>query len=131
MPRARVARCRDAAAQAAEAFAEAGYHKQLANRLLAPFLHIDVVLTTTDLSKWDALRIDPAAEPHIRDLAIAMREAVDPYGVSRMVFQRQLAPPHSRSCRQGRGAGRILGEAGDRPCGFRQPGEQVPTCPPP
>lgn len=71
---------RDRAVEAAGAFAEAGYHKQIANRLLAPFLHIDVVLTTTDLSNWNALRDDKAAEPHIRDLAVAMKEAVEDYG---------------------------------------------------
>lgn len=67
---------RDHAVQAAEAFAEAGYHKQIANRLLGPFLHIDVVLSTTQLSNWDALRDHEAAEPHIRDLARAMKDAV-------------------------------------------------------
>ncbi|PZP71876.1 MAG: hypothetical protein DI590_05675 [Methylorubrum populi] len=71
---------RDWAVHFARAFANAGYHKQIANRLLAPFLHIDVVLTTTDLSNWDALRDHDMAEPHIRDLAIAMKEAVAAYG---------------------------------------------------
>lgn len=71
---------RDNAANMAQAFANAGYHKQVANRLLAPFLHIDVVLTTTELSNWFALRDDKAAEPHIRDLAVAMREALTAAG---------------------------------------------------
>ena len=68
---------RDAAVAHAQAFADAGYHKQVTNRLLAPFLHIDVVLTATELANWFALRDDPAAEPHIRDLAVAMREAIE------------------------------------------------------
>jgi hypothetical protein len=67
---------RDDAVRHAERYMRAGYHKQICNRLLAPFLHIDVVLTTTNLSNWDALRDDPAAEPHIRDLAVAMKEAL-------------------------------------------------------
>lgn len=78
--RVRWLKARNAAVQAAKAFADAGYHKQICNRLLAPFLHIDVVLTTTDLSNWDALRDDRAAEPHIRDLAVAMKEVVEDYG---------------------------------------------------
>lgn len=73
-------KARDGAVEVAAAFAEAGYHKQVANRLLAPFLHIDVVLTTTELSNWFALRDDKAAEPHIRDLAVAMREALTAAG---------------------------------------------------
>lgn len=71
---------RDRAAEAAKEFARVGYHKQIANRLLAPFLHIDVVLTTTDLSNWDALRDHDMAEPHIRDLACAMKQALADYG---------------------------------------------------
>lgn len=67
---------RDKAVETASAFAAAGYHKQISNRLLAPFLHIDVVVTATELANWFALRDDPAAEPHIRDLAITMREAI-------------------------------------------------------
>lgn len=117
---------RDAAAQATEAFAEAGYHKQLANRLLAPFLHIDVVLTTTDLSNWDALRIDPAAEPHIRDLAIAMREAVEAYGEPDWCSSDSWHLPYLVEL-QDKGVGPVgySAEAGDRPVRFRQPGEQV------
>lgn len=88
---------RDAAATHAEAFATAGYHKQIANRLLAPFLHIDVVLTTTDLANWDHLRIDPAAEPHIRDLAVAMREAVEDYGEPTRLSEGQWHLPYVTS----------------------------------
>lgn len=85
---------RDAAAQVAEAFAEAGYHKQTANRLLAPFLHIDVVLTTVDLSNWNALRDDAAAEPHIRDLAVAMKQAVEDYGPAQILDPGQWHLPY-------------------------------------
>jgi len=59
----------------ARKFDKAGYHKQVANRLLIPFMHINVIVSSTTWENWDRLRIHPAAEPHIRHLAIVMREA--------------------------------------------------------
>ncbi len=82
------------AVELAEAFANAGYHKQIANRLLAPFLHIDVVLTATELSNWFALRDDKAAEPHIRDLAVMMREALEAFGSSTPLREGQWHLPY-------------------------------------
>lgn len=67
---------RDNAVGAAQAFADAGYHKQIANRLLAPFLHIDTVVTATEWDNFFLLRDHDAAEPHIRDLARAMKVAI-------------------------------------------------------
>lgn len=39
---------RDQAIEAARAFTKAGYHKQIVNRLLEPFAHINVVVTATE-----------------------------------------------------------------------------------
>lgn len=61
----------------AEAFDIAGYHKQLVNRLLEPFAHINVVVTSTEWSNFFALRDHPDAEPHIAMLARAMKDAMD------------------------------------------------------
>ena len=66
---------RFAAAQAAdlaESFAEAGYHKQVVNRLLEPFTHINVVVTATQWNNFFALRRHEAADPTMRALADAM-----------------------------------------------------------
>ena len=117
---------RDAAAQAAEAFAEAGYHKQIANRLLAPFLHIDVVLTTVDLSNWNALRDDKAAEPHIRDLAVAMKEAVEDYGQPSFLNQGEWHLPYITQLHD-KGVGLVgySADGGERRVRFREPGERV------
>ncbi|MGH2519296.1 MAG: FAD-dependent thymidylate synthase [Chloroflexota bacterium] len=49
-------------------------HKQVINRLLEPWMHIEVVLSATEWHNWFLLRDDPSAEPHIRELAHAMRE---------------------------------------------------------
>lgn len=49
-------------------------HKQVANRILEPWHHISVVCTATDFENFFDLRIDSAAQPEIRDLAVAMAE---------------------------------------------------------
>ena len=56
----------------AEAFDKAGFHKQIVNRLLEPFTHIKVVLTTTELDNWFWLRNHPDAQPEINELARVM-----------------------------------------------------------
>lgn len=68
---------RDSAIAKARAFAKAGYHKQIVNRLLENFGHINVVMSTTDLDNFFHLRDHPDAEPHIAHLAREMRKAVD------------------------------------------------------
>jgi hypothetical protein len=60
----------------AKAFHEAGYHKQVVNRLLEPFMHINVVVTSTEWSNFFALRDHPDAEPHIQLLAKKMKQAL-------------------------------------------------------
>jgi Thymidylate synthase complementing protein len=67
----------DHAIRAARSFHKAGYHKQIVNRLLEPFSHINVLVTATEWTNFFALRDHDAAEPHIRMLAQAMRKAMD------------------------------------------------------
>lgn len=52
-------------------------HKQIANRLLAPFLWTTAVITATDWSNFFALRCHPAAQPEIQWLAYLMRAAYE------------------------------------------------------
>lgn len=61
----------------AAAFSQTGYHKQIVNRLLEPFCHINVVVTATEWSNFFALRCHPDAQPEMRELAEAMRYAMD------------------------------------------------------
>ena len=60
----------------ARAFAKAGYHKQIVNRLIEPFMHITVLVSSTNWSNWMALRDHPDAEPHIQILARRMGDAL-------------------------------------------------------
>ena len=68
---------RDRAVEMARNFSEAGYHKQIANRLLEPFGHITVVVTATEWSNFFDLRCHPDADPTMRALAEAMRDAIE------------------------------------------------------
>lgn len=68
---------RERAIEVAEALARSGYHKQIVNRLLEPFQHIEVVCTATDFANFFHLRDHEDAQPEIRQLAIVMRTAME------------------------------------------------------
>jgi thymidylate synthase ThyX len=59
----------------AEYMIELGLHKQVANRILEPWAHINVVVTATDWENFYTLRRHPDAQPEIKTLADAMWEA--------------------------------------------------------
>lgn len=67
---------RDEAVYNAQLLAAAGYHKQIVNRILEPFQHINVLVTSTEWDNFFALRDHPDAQPEIQALARAMREAM-------------------------------------------------------
>jgi hypothetical protein len=52
-----------------------GAHKQIVNRILEPFSHINVVCTATDYANFYALRRHKDAQPEIKVLADAMWDA--------------------------------------------------------
>lgn len=54
-----------------------GIHKQVANRLLEPFMAITGIVTATDYSNFFSQRCHPDAQPEIRALADAMKAAYD------------------------------------------------------
>jgi thymidylate synthase ThyX len=68
---------RDASVESAQAFHKAGYAKQIVNRLLTPFLHIDTLVTATEWDNFFELRLHHAAEPHMQMLAEAIKKAMD------------------------------------------------------
>lgn len=59
----------------AGAIHEAGYHKQVYNRLVEPFQMMKTVMSGTEWNNFFWLRDDDAADPTIRELARVMREA--------------------------------------------------------
>lgn len=68
---------RDRAIEVARAFHKAGYHKQIVNRLLEPFSHINVLITSTSWANFFALRDHEDAQPEIRELARQIKAAMD------------------------------------------------------
>ena len=73
---------RNCAIEVAEAFNDAGYHKQIVNRLLEPFSFIKVVCTATEFDNFFYLRCHPDAQPEIQELARCMfdaRQISDPF----------------------------------------------------
>src|SRR6056297_1610118 len=65
------------AADTAEAFMNAGYHKQNPNRLLEPFSWIDTLITSTEWDNFFWLRQHEHAEPHLQDLTNLVVKAID------------------------------------------------------
>jgi len=65
-----------AAADRAEEMAAHELHKSIVNRVLEPFLHINVVVTATEWDNFFGLRLDRGAQPEMRVLAEAMWEAM-------------------------------------------------------
>ncbi|WBQ32501.1 thymidylate synthase [Erwinia phage Kuerle] len=67
---------RDRVIKVAEGFDNAGYHKQIVNRLLEPWSHINVLVTATDFANFFHLRDHADAQPEIRELAQKMKVAM-------------------------------------------------------
>lgn len=67
---------RDAAVEQALQLSSLGVHKQLANRLLEPWLYTTVLVTATDWDNFFALRCHPDAQPELRRAAEMMRDAM-------------------------------------------------------
>lgn len=60
-----------------QAISDAGYHKQICNRITEPFQFIDVIITATEWENFFALRIHHDAQPEIAELATIMEIAID------------------------------------------------------
>lgn len=64
-----------AAIEIAEKMNAEGAHKQIVNRILEPFQHIHVIVTSTEWDNFYALRAHKDAQPEIRELAREMKAA--------------------------------------------------------
>lgn len=63
------------AADLAHEMEQLGVHKQIVNRVLEPYSHINVVATATEWDNFFGLRLHTDAQPEMRALAIAMWRA--------------------------------------------------------
>lgn len=66
---------RDDAVKHAYRLAAIGCHKQVANRLLGPYIHTTAVISATEWMNFLLVRLHSSTEPHMRDLAFAINEA--------------------------------------------------------
>lgn len=66
----------DQALRAAKAFYDAGYHKQVYNRLTEPFQMMKTVISGTEWNNFFWLRLDSATDPTLYELARCMQEAI-------------------------------------------------------
>lgn len=68
---------RDSAIKHARELQALGLHKQIANRVIEPFMHITVIVSATTYTNWFALRDHEMAMPEIAELARKMKVAFD------------------------------------------------------
>jgi thymidylate synthase ThyX len=67
---------RDDAVLQARDLAEMGVHKQIVNRILEPYMHINVLVSATEWGNFFTLRDHADAQPEIRELAQAIKVAM-------------------------------------------------------
>ena len=67
----------DHAVKSAQALMDLGVHKQVANRLLEPFMWHTVICSATDWTNFFEQRCSPLAQPEIRVAAESMKAAQD------------------------------------------------------
>jgi len=60
----------------ARKMAHRGNAKEDANRLLEPFAYVTSIMTATDWENWEGLRLDAHSQVAIRELAVAIRDAM-------------------------------------------------------
>lgn len=70
----------------ARIMAQEGAHKQIVNRILEPFAHINVVVTAIEWDNFFALRIHEDAQPEIKALAVSMRDAISSANVQKLDY---------------------------------------------
>ena len=68
---------RDDAVKHCRRLAKVGLHKQVANRLLGPYIHITTMISATEWSNFFGLRTHITTEPHMRDLANVILAATE------------------------------------------------------
>lgn len=70
-------KARDSAVQHAQKMLELGLHKQVANRILEPFMHMTIILTGTEFENFFSLRAHKDAQPEFQELAYNMLSMYD------------------------------------------------------
>lgn len=69
-------KARDEAVKTVEELLTIGLHKQIANRLLEPWMWVTVIASATNWSNFFFLRCHEDAEPHIRHIALMAKDEI-------------------------------------------------------
>lgn len=77
---------RDSAITHAEVLIALGLHKQIANRILEPWMHMTTLATATDLGNFFNLRVHKDAQPEFQELARQMLVAYEAYDPQRLSY---------------------------------------------
>lgn len=67
----------NSAAEFAEKLNALGLHKQVVNRIMEPFHHISVIVTSTEWENFFELRAHRDAQPEIQELALCIKRAME------------------------------------------------------
>lgn len=81
-----------------QAWEEAGYHKQIVNRIGEAFTMIKGVITATESDNFFHLRVHPAADPFIQELARCMLEAYK-QSEPEVLYEGEWHTPYVGHCR--------------------------------
>ena len=84
---------RDMAVKVALNYAEAGYHKQVVNRIIEPYTWTNMVISATNWDNFFALRDHPDAQPEIRELAVKIKLAMEK-STPRLLQKHELHLPY-------------------------------------
>jgi thymidylate synthase ThyX len=70
-------RARDNAVETARRLVDQGLHKQIANRVIEPWMWITIIISGTEWTNFFGLRCHKDAEPHFQKIAGMMKELYD------------------------------------------------------
>tara|TARA_R110000850_G_scaffold233967_1_gene358817 strand:- start:18742 stop:19701 length:960 start_codon:yes stop_codon:yes gene_type:complete len=83
---------RDRSVEVVRGMMDAGYHKQIPNRLLEPFSWIDTLITSTEWDNFLWLRDHKDAEPHLQDLARLVKVAIESADIQQLQLDQWHQP---------------------------------------
>lgn len=84
---------RDYAVKQAEYLLELGLHKQIANRLLEPWMFTTVLVSATEYDNFFKLRCHPDAQPELKCVAEMMRDLYESGKPEERIYHRPFITP--------------------------------------
>lgn len=93
---------KESAAEISKAFYEAGYHKQVYNRLTDNFQMVKTVISGTEWANFFWLRYHESADPTFAELARVMQQAMHE-SIPQTLLPSEWHLPYVTSCRNGNG----------------------------